>query len=519
MVVGKMGIGFGWLTRNKKLVIFYFYILLFLGCILLVRRFDHIAPPVGIPTDRKSPDLSSSSNNILNTTKLPLILTKQNATYSSSKPKEFPFICPTTYTNQTCLRNNYPTTVDVDEANIISSSIETCPSYFRWIHEDLKPWRDIGITKEMVEAGKSVAFFRLIILDGRVYIERYKRAYQTRDMFTIWGILQLLRLYPGKLPDLDLMFECDDKPVIKKSDYEAAAAANSTPPVPMFHYSGDDDHFDIPFPDWSFWGWPEINIKPWETQLEDIKEGNKKVKWVNRMPYAYWKGNSSLGSRRDLLKCNSRSWKAEIFEQTSSLEVKHGSQSNIADQCTYRYKIYMEGKAWSTSEKYIQACDSMLLLVQPRYHEFFTRSLLPLKHYWPINPSKLCQSIKFAVNWGNKHPVEAQEIAKGGSNFIMEELKMKYIYDYMYHLLNEYGNLMKYKPSVPPEAVEVCSETLACRASGKQKQWKYDTLVKAPSQTSPCTIPPAYEAHHLQKFLYTKEEILRDVEGLARVGS
>ena len=66
----------------------------------------------------------------------------------------------------------------------------------------------------------------------------------------------------------------------------------------------------------------------------------------------------------------------------------------------------MEGKTWSVSEKYIQACDSMLLLVKAEYYEFFSRSLLPLKHYWPINPSNLCQSIKFAVNWGNKHPVQ-----------------------------------------------------------------------------------------------------------------
>ncbi|KNA04576.1 hypothetical protein SOVF_198420 [Spinacia oleracea] len=407
--------------------------------------------------------------------------------------------------------------MEVDEAEIISSSIETCPSYFRWIHEDLNPWKKNpkGITKEMVESGKSLANFRLIILDGRVYVEKYKRGHQTRDKFTIWGILQLVRLYPGKLPDLDLMFELDDKPVIKKSDYDEAGAVNSSPPVPMFHYYGDDLHFDIPFPDWSFWGWHEKNIKPWENQLKEIEEGNQKVKWTKRVPHAYWKGTSSMGTRRNLLRCNSTRWKADIYEQ----EVEQGSkQSNMADQCTHRYKIYMEGKGWSRSEKYIQACDSMLLIIQPQYYEFFTRSLLPLKHYWPINPSKLCDSIKFAVNWGNKHPDKAQEIAKGGSKFIKEELKMKYVYDYMFHLLNEYGKLMKYKPTIPPKAVQVCSETMACKASGKEKQWKLNSLVKAPSQTSPCTIPPPYDTHHLHKYLNTKEEILRDVEGLSRVG-
>ncbi|KMT20627.1 hypothetical protein BVRB_1g006050 [Beta vulgaris subsp. vulgaris] len=407
---------------------------------------------------------------------------------------------------------------DDDEQEIIST-LESCPDYFRWIHEDLKPWKTKGITKEMVEAGKSTAHFRLVILDGRIYVEKYKRAYQTRDVTTIWGFLQLLRLYPGKLPDLDLMFNCDDKPVIKKSDYEAAVNPNPNP-IPMFHYCGDDEHLDIPFPDWSFWGWHEVNIKPWELQLEEIKKGNENVKWVDRLPNAYWKGNLQTGNRIYLNKCNSsRKWNTEIYEQHWALEVKHGfRESNIADQCNYRYKIYMEGKAWSTSEKYIQACDSMLLLVQPRYYEFFTRGLLPLTHYWPINPSKLCESLKFAVKWGNKNPNKAQEIAKSGNKFIMEELKMKNVYDYMFHLLNEYGKLLNYKPNVPPGAVEVCSETMACKALGKEKQWKINSLVKAPSQTSPCKIPPAYNPHRLQTFLSTKQEILMDIEGLARIG-
>ena len=71
------------------------------------------------------------------------------------------------------------------------------------------------------------------------------------------------------------------------------------------------------------------------------------------------------------------------------------------DEC--RYKIYIEGKAWSVSEKYILACDSVSLIVRPRYYDFFTRSLIPMKHYWPISSNRKCSSIKFAVHWGNTH--------------------------------------------------------------------------------------------------------------------
>lgn len=52
-------------------------------------------------------------------------------------------------------------------------------------------------------------------------------------------------------------------------------------------------------------GRAETNIKPWGSVLKDIKEGNKKTKWKDRVPYAYWRGNPHVSPiRRDLLKCN-----------------------------------------------------------------------------------------------------------------------------------------------------------------------------------------------------------------------
>lgn len=96
------------------------------------------------------------------------------------------------------------------------------------------------------------ANFRLTIVDGRAYVVVYQKSFQSRDTFTLWGILQLLRRYPGKVPDLDLMFDCVDWPVINKQFYREH---NDTTPPPLFRYCGDDTSWDIVFPDWSFWGW------------------------------------------------------------------------------------------------------------------------------------------------------------------------------------------------------------------------------------------------------------------------
>ncbi|XWS48941.1 hypothetical protein CRYUN_Cryun13aG0120400 [Craigia yunnanensis] len=52
-------------------------------------------------------------------------------------------------------------------------------------------------------------------------------------------------------------------------------------------------------------------------------------------------------------------------------------------------------------------------------------------------------------------------IEKIASYFMQEQLKMDYIYDYMYNLLNEYAKLLKFEPRIPKGALELCSEVMA----------------------------------------------------------
>ncbi|KAM7257457.1 hypothetical protein ACFE04_013198 [Oxalis oulophora] len=430
------------------------------------------------------------------------------------RPKriEIPINCTTFTThNQTC-PTNYP-----KEYYEYTSSNQTCPNYFRWIHEDLNPWRNPeGITREMLERGKKTAHLRIVIVNGRVYVDKYKDSIQSRARFTLWGILQLLRRYPGRLPDLEMMFDCDDRPVVLSKYYNSAVMK----PPPLFRYCSDRWSKDIVFPDWSFWGWAEINIKPWSSVLKDIREGNKETKWMEREPYAYWKGNPFVAeTRQDLLKCNASAtddWNARLYIQDWVRESEHGFEhSDVSRQCNHRYKIYIEGYAWSVSEKYILACDSPTLMVTPHYHDFFTRSLQPVHHYWPIRKTDKCKSIKFAVDWGNNHKKKAQEIGRASSQFMQEELKMDYVYDYMFHLLNEYAKLLKFKPEIPEGATEVCSESMACNAygfKGLEKKFMMESLEKGPSIESPCDLPPPYEPNLLRAFYARQVKSIRNVE-------
>ncbi|XP_073009738.1 uncharacterized protein [Typha latifolia] len=376
-------------------------------------------------------------------------------------------------------------------ASEFAETRSSCPSFFSSIHRDLAPWRRSRISASLVaEAAARHAAMRVIVSGGgtRLFVDLYYACVQSRALFTVWGILQLMRRYPGMIPDVDLVFDCMDRPAINRSDY----GEGMTPPPPLFRYCTTKEHWDIPFPDWSFWGWPEINIKPWAEEFRSIKLGAQAVKWKRKTKTAYWKGNPDVDSpiRMALLSCNdSKKWGAQIIRQNWVEESSSGFQnSNLSSQCNHRYKIYAEGFAWSVSLKYILSCGSLAFIVDPQYEDFFSRGLIPKHNYWPINSTNLCQSIKSAVDWGNEHPSEAEAIGKRGQT-LMQDLNMDQVYEYMYHLIMEYSKLQDFKPNPPSTAQEVCVDSLLCVANSKQRQF-LERSYASPSPTKPCTLPP-----------------------------
>lgn len=86
-------------------------------------------------------------------------------------------------------------------------------------------------------------------------------------------------------------------------------------------------------------GRPEAQISQWETLRKELEDGNHKVKWKDREPYAYWKGNSRVSPvRKGLIKCNvseKQDWGALIYELVISTS-SHSliTEVNFGSKCT-----------------------------------------------------------------------------------------------------------------------------------------------------------------------------------------
>ncbi|RZB61725.1 hypothetical protein D0Y65_044161 [Glycine soja] len=87
-----------------------------------------------------------------------------------------------------------------------------------------------------------------------------------------------------------------------------------------------------------------------------------------------------------------------------------------------------------------------------------------------------------------------------------------YVYDYMFHLLNSYAKLFRYKPSISANATELCVESMVCGAEGSVKKFMMESLVKVPANTDPCTMPAPFDPPTLYATLQRKEISIQQVE-------
>lgn len=95
---------------------------------------------------------------------------------------------------------------------------------------------------------------------------------------------------------------------------------------------------------------------------------------------------------------------------------------------------------------------------------------------------------------------------------MQEKLKMKYVYDYMFHSLVEYAKLLKFEPIIPNKAKKVCVQKMACLRNGLGKRFMVESMVNSSSETLPCTMPPAFEPLSLEAFFENNKMIKKQVE-------
>jgi hypothetical protein len=89
---------------------------------------------------------------------------------------------------------------------------------------------------------------------------------------------------------------------------------------------------------------------------------------------------------------------------------------------------------------------------------------------------------------------------------------MDYVYDYMFHLLTEYAKLLRFKPTIPSDAIEVCPESLACQGVGREKKFMEESMVRSANNAGPCNLPPPFSLEEFKVLQHRREKSLQQIK-------
>nr|XP_012143593.1 PREDICTED: O-glucosyltransferase rumi homolog isoform X2 [Megachile rotundata] len=188
--------------------------------------------------------------------------------------------------------NKYYSMIEEAERNyqLCNNTNNNCFKHI--ILRDLKPFKEKGINKDLIDAAKARGTFYQIV-KGKVYRQK-DCMFPSRCS----GIEHFLLKLAPKLPDMDLVINVRDYP--QSSKYFGG-------PLPVFSFSKTPQYYDITYPAWAFWeGGPAISLYPrglgrWDEHRISLDKASKSLPWEKKESKAFFRGSRTSSERDNLI--------------------------------------------------------------------------------------------------------------------------------------------------------------------------------------------------------------------------
>lgn len=329
------------------------------------------------------------------------------------------------------------------------------------IAEDLAPFKETGITKEMVDTLASKDSSHLFwlaryeikegILKADIHESLKENLRHTIMMETFQNLLNI-----AKLPDLDFIVTLLD---------DAPPALNQPDPTtaPVFAFAKDClQHKNVALiPDFDV-------LTGGQAQVKEAQEAALLYPWKIKMAVAFWRGATTgfpyfftLQNYRFAPRCNlvllslkyPRLINArftnlcQMDEELKDYLTRWGYSSSqfisVADHLKYKYQILIDGNSCAYSRAYWQLFSNSLILKQDSPNiQWYYRILQENVHYLPLEWN--CEDLPEKVQWAKNHEVEVVQMIKNANQLAKENLMLEDLYLYIYLLLTEYAKLQRF---------------------------------------------------------------------------
>ncbi|GFF43601.1 DUF821 domain protein [Aspergillus udagawae] len=173
-------------------------------------------------------------------------------------------------------------------------------------------------------------------------------------------------------------------------------------------------------PDFGFWSWGHLDSKigPYDQVVEHVRQ--RDVPWDQKRDKLVWRGKLSFAPklRRTLLEV------ARGYPWGDVREVEWSNKANflsMEEHCDYKFIAHVEGRSYSASLKYRQACQSVVVIHKLQYiqhHHYLLVSSGSQQNFVQVKRdfSDLPQKMQELLD----NPAKAQQIASNSVNVFRE---------------------------------------------------------------------------------------------------
>ncbi|KAK2740740.1 hypothetical protein FQN57_005972 [Myotisia sp. PD_48] len=259
---------------------------------------------------------------------------------------------------------------------------EKCQATFPGLYEDINRaarfWNASGISAKDLEAIRlHNGMVRARIRNGELYVIKArgrKEDHRRKIIAVLSSIHRALSANPGPANwNFDFVFSVEDR----VQDIDGRGH-----PIWVHGRKASEESVWL-MPDPGFWAWENLSnsIGPYDEVVKRIE--NMEVDWPSKTPKLVWRGKMSFAPklRRGLLEAaRAQPW-GDVKELVWARKTNF---LTMEDHCNYMFIAHVEGRAFSSSLKYRQACRSVIVSHKLQYiqhHHYLLQATGPRQNY------------------------------------------------------------------------------------------------------------------------------------------
>ncbi|PYH69369.1 DUF821 domain protein [Aspergillus vadensis CBS 113365] len=273
-----------------------------------------------------------------------------------------------------------------------------------------------GIKRTDIDNIKMVdGMARVAIYQGRLYVLRALAKGEDHRR-KILGILASFHRALASAPQLAVILNTE---IIISVEDKLEDVAGPDHPLWVLARKATEESVWL-MPDFGFWSWDHIDtqIGPYDEVVKHVEE--HELPWDEKENKLVWRGKLSFAPklRRALLEI------ARNYAWGDVKEVEWKNKANylsMDNHCDYRFFAHVEGRSYSASLKYRQACRSVVVIHKLQYiqhHHYLLVSSGPQQNFvqverdWTDLPHKIQELLD--------NPIKARTIADNNVNLFRE---------------------------------------------------------------------------------------------------